>query len=524
MKGFIVCLTLFHFRANKRKKHKQRERKRGECCGAAATCGEGGGGKRGGSGERREARGVLRRSRNLRRRGGGKRGGLLRRSRNLRRKGGGKGRGLLRRSRYLRRRGRREVLKQAAVVPLQYLGRERRKKGKNLGKTDLFSNFAGDNKKKSPMDEKKLEAKKHFAGEKRPSMKRRDDCHDYQERRMYMITIEVTGRQPLLGTLRGTASALPGSTDAPRLELSELGRAVEREWWGISRYYPQIEVKALQLMPDHLHGILFVRERLPVHLGHVIRGFKTGCNKKLRELQAAGVVAAQPQPAEKGRREAAGSVAAQPLPAEKERREARGVVAAQPLPAEKERREGTGLFVQGYNDLILRSYEELQRWRHYLQDNPRRLLLKREHPEWLYPFFGLHVKGYVLNGIGNRSLLQGTRRVNVRISRRTTEAELERSVKQYLEAAEKGYVLVSPSISPGEKEVMRAAFDRGFPTIAIVPKGFSPLSKPKGEQFDACAAGRLLLLSNHDYSNEQVVLTKPLCEEMNLIALTICQS
>ena len=439
---------------------------------------------------------------------------------------------MLRRSRYLRRRGRREargkrraagsagsvaaqpqpaekerreVLKQAAVVPLQYLGRERRKKGKNLGKTDLFSNFAGDNKKKSPMDEKKLEAKKHFAGEKRPSMKRRDDCHDYQERRMYMITIEVTGRQPLLGTLRGTASALPGSTDAPRLELSELGRAVEREWWGISRYYPQIEVKALQLMPDHLHGILFVRERLPVHLGHVIRGFKTGCNKKLRELQAAGVVAAQPQPAEKGRREA------------------RGVVAAQPLPAEKERREGTGLFVQGYNDLILRSYEELQRWRHYLQDNPRRLLLKREHPEWLYPFFGLHVKGYVLNGIGNRSLLQGTRRVNVRISRRTTEAELERSVKQYLEAAEKGYVLVSPSISPGEKEVMRAAFDRGFPTIAIVPKGFSPLSKPKGEQFDACAAGRLLLLSNHDYSNEQVVLTKPLCEEMNLIALTICQ-
>ena len=192
------------------------------------------------------------------------------------------------------------------------------------------------------MDEKKLEAKKHFAGEKRPSMKRRDDCHDYQERRMYMITIEVTGRQPLLGTLRGTASALPGSTDAPRLEPSELGRAVEREWWGISRYYPQIEVKALQLMPDHLHGILFVRERLPVHLGHVIRGFKTGCNKKLRELQAAGSVAAQPLPAEKGRREAAGSVAAQPLPAEKERREARGVVAAQPQPAEKGRREAAG--------------------------------------------------------------------------------------------------------------------------------------------------------------------------------------
>lgn len=46
------------------------------------------------------------------------------------------------------------------------------------------------------------------------------------------------------------------------MELSELGRQVSDEWWGIPRYYPEIEIIALQMMPDHLHGILFVREQM----------------------------------------------------------------------------------------------------------------------------------------------------------------------------------------------------------------------------------------------------------------------
>ena len=41
------------------------------------------------------------------------------------------------------------------------------------------------------MDERQRAAKKKYAGEKQPSMKRRDDNHDYTERRMYMITMEV---------------------------------------------------------------------------------------------------------------------------------------------------------------------------------------------------------------------------------------------------------------------------------------------------------------------------------------------
>ena len=41
------------------------------------------------------------------------------------------------------------------------------------------------------MTDEQIAAKKEHAGEKKASMKRRDDHHDYTERRMYMITLEV---------------------------------------------------------------------------------------------------------------------------------------------------------------------------------------------------------------------------------------------------------------------------------------------------------------------------------------------
>ena len=153
------------------------------------------------------------------------------------------------------------------------------------------------------MTEEQLEAKKKNAGEKVVSMKRRDDCHDYKERRMYMITLEVEGRLPVFGHLEGDAFAEKGSKDEPRIVLSELGKAVENEWLAIPRFFPQIEIRALQMMPDHLHGILFVKKPLPVHLGHVISGFKTGCRKALRVMAGWQTdVATQSQPTEKSQR------------------------------------------------------------------------------------------------------------------------------------------------------------------------------------------------------------------------------
>lgn len=380
------------------------------------------------------------------------------------------------------------------------------------------------------MTEEQLEAKRKYAGEKKPSMKRRADHHDYTERRMYMITLEVEGRKPVFGHLVGNPFAEPGSVDEARIELSALGKLVQSEWMRIHGYYPQIEVMAVQMMPDHMHGILFVKAPLPVHLGQVISGFKAGCRKVQRALEEREAKEATERETEVGR------VAAKPQLTEKEKWKENGNVnemlttengvgASQhgaALPSQENARPYHPLFAKGYNDLILRSYDELPKWQNYLRDNPRRLLMKHARPEWLRPFFGLRIDSHSYNGIGNRQLLVAPKRISVRVSRRFDEQKIAAETARYLEAAKQGAVLVSPAISPGEKRVMRAAFDAGFPTIVIMENGFTPLSKPHGEQFEACAKGKLLMLSPWEHHNEKRKITAEQCQQMNLMAMEIC--
>ena len=320
------------------------------------------------------------------------------------------------------------------------------------------------------MTDEQIAAKKEHAGEKKASMKRRDDHHDYTERRMYMITLEVEGRRPVFGRLVGDAFAPKGSKDEPRIELTELGKAVQNERMGIHDYYPQIEVMAVQMMPDHMHGILFVREQLPVHLGQVISGFKAGC----RKAEKAMIAAAKPQPTENAARtmekwtqpteKQARATEKEPQPTEEQTRATEtGALSSQQVTVLPLRgSQGVTpayrpLFAKGYNDLIFRSYDELPAWQNYLHDNPRRLLMKRARPEWLRPFFGLQIGQHSFSGIGNRALLTAPKRKAVRVSRRLSEEEIAREVERYLEEARQGTVLVSPAISPGEKRKLTAA-------------------------------------------------------------------
>ena len=390
------------------------------------------------------------------------------------------------------------------------------------------------------MTDEQRNAQKKYAGEKKASMKRRDSHHDYRERRMYMITLEVEGRRPLFGRVVGNAYAEQGSRDEPRIELTELGKAVQSEWMSIHGFYPQIEVMAVQMMPDHMHGILFVTDTLPVHLGQVISGFKAGCRKAQRALIAAEEEKTTGQAAER----AAERAAAEPLLTEKARQgkeepllaekakekkeqEGREPMVSQyatALPLPEEAGANCALFAKGYNDLILRSFDELPVWQNYLRDNPRRLLLKRARPEWLRPFFGLQIGSHTYNGIGNRLLLTASKRKTVLVSRRLTDSMIEEETARYLELAKQGTVLVSAAISPGEKRVMRAVFDAGYPTIVIMQNGFTPMSKPHGRQFDACASGALLMLSPWEHHNEKQKITAVQCRQMNLMALEICEN
>lgn len=381
------------------------------------------------------------------------------------------------------------------------------------------------------MKEYQIVARKNSAGEKKASMKRRDDHHDYSGRRMYMITLETEGRQPLFGRLVGDAFAPAGSDDAPRIELTPLGKAVESAWRDIHGYYPQIEVMAVQMMPDHLHGILFVRAPLPVHLGQVIAGFKAGCRRAQQALAAKEAAkatvgaAAKPQPTEKAPETThqQPATARQALPASPQA----AVLPPQPLPSPQPLppppQPFRPLFAKGYNDLILRSYDELPVWENYLRDNPRRLLMKREQPELFRVQRNIAVGGLHFSAIGNRFLLERPVRLQVQCSRRLTEEQIAEKQEWWLQQARAGAVLVSPCISRGEKTVMRAAFNEGLPVIVLQENGFTDLAKPGGLRMDACARGQLLLLAPWEHHNERLTIRRDQCLALNEMARIICE-
>ena len=329
------------------------------------------------------------------------------------------------------------------------------------------------------MKKETYEAQKAFAGEKKPSMLRRCVGHDYTGRQIYMITMVTEGRRPLFGKVVGKSDAPMDSPDTPHIELSQLGQRVSGEWWSASLHHPEVEVIALQMMPDHLHGILFVKEKMERPLGMALRGFKQSCNRHYRELvlgqppvSSVALTTQQTGPRQTGHQQTGQQQTGQP------KKDRRG-----------EDREHGLLFARGYNDKLLLRSGQLEKWLHYLEDNPRRLLMKREHPDLFRVQRNVVAAGMTFSAIGNRFLLDRPVKRQVQCSRRLTEVEIKTKVQECLNAARQGAVLVSPAISPGEKAVMRAAFDAGLPLIFLQENGFTDLAKPGGARMEACARG-----------------------------------
>ena len=297
-------------------------------------------------------------------------------------------------------------------------------------------------------------------------MKRRRVGHDYQSRCIYMITLVVNERRSLLGSLTGN-----GETTPAIVEPSPLGQAVIQSLINLPKFYPQIAIWTFQLMPDHLHFIVFVKERIPVHLGKVINGFKVGCNRAYKELVKGDM---------------------------------------------------PGLWEDGYNDLILDRDGQLQRMKAYIHDNPRRLAIKRNHADLFQVQRNIKVGKYTFAALGNVFLLDAPCLLQVQCSRKLTPLQINATVQRFLSLAQNGAVLISPSISPGEKAVMKAAFEHGFPVIVLQENGFAPLAKPGGRRFDACAQGRLLMLAPWEHHNDRRVIKRNQCLDLNEMARVIC--
>ena len=348
-----------------------------------------------------------------------------------------------------------------------------------------------------------------YAKDKKPSMKRRCSVNDYCDRGIYMITIAIEGRRPILGKLMGK------TPEEANVELSAFGERVKACWMAIPQYYPQIEIVKLCVMPDHIHGILFVHERIERHLGHVINGFKTGCRKAAREL---GIITATlPQPTEQGEEGNEGTVeytAAVPQLSKQPSKER----------SQYDRHHGL-IWEENYNDRILRGRGQYERMKAYLDDNPRRLLIKRLHPEYFTQLGTITAAGIPMQAIGNRFLLDNPVNIQIQCSRKMNDEEIAHYKEAILERAKKeGAIVVSPCISPGEQQTATAAMTAGIPLIVLLLNGLPPLFKPQPRYLEACEEGRLLMLAPFPYQNEKLENMRQRCLQLNAYAAEICKN
>jgi hypothetical protein len=318
-----------------------------------------------------------------------------------------------------------------------------------------------------------------------------------------MLTMVVAGRRPLLGRVvpcadaQGVvASATPAAPTADKkdmaakVELSPLGQALrDEEARKISAVFPMVEVWKLCIMPDHIHMIVRVKEDMPEgkHLGQVVAGFKGGCSRAWwRGLPCA---------------------------------DAQGVVttthAAATTPAASVAGKKPPFFEAGYNDQILLDDGQLDNWKHYLDDNPRRLAIKRLHPDYFVTTHYVDIGEWHCQTVGNRFLLDIPQKVAVIVHGAYTEKEYAEYRAKWLACGEAGGVLVSAAIAPREKAVMREAMDRGYRVIWVRENGFPPLYKPSGESFDACTAGRLLQISPWEYHMQRSTISREQCLKLN---------
>ena len=306
---------------------------------------------------------------------------------------------------------------------------------------------------------------------------------DYCKPWFYMITLVVKRRHPILGEIKDG-----------KLIPSPLGVAVATAWKQIGQIFPEVEPCQYAVMPEHFHGIIWVHERLRAPLGEVIRSFKIAYTKANLALSAPN--------------EIDGS---------------------------------TTFWFPGLYDTILFGKGQLKKMTRYVLRNAERRWAVMQNPDLFKVTRSIDLNELInfalgertaqpdivslpatCDAIGNAFLAELPDKMLIQISRRAAPAEITAKTEEALLFGNRGGVIVSGCISPGEQAVARAVREAGLPLIAIIPRGFGPYFKPSGAYFDACADGKLLMLSPFPQITKTEKLTRERCFGINAVAAALC--
>ena len=359
---------------------------------------------------------------------------------------------------------------------------------------------------------------------------------------IYHVTLTVPSRQPLLGTL-----VIPQNDPSlARVERTALGNAVIDELYVMCRHYPAIRILQFCLMPDHLHAVIRVTRVMDTSIRSVVRGYWQGVKKLGRAYtlslspefnsgttaqgqggttaQGAGGTTAQGQGGTTAQGQGGTTAAGGPAPQNE----------AAAMAAQGRTADGGWAFPVFTERPFIRPLSrrgQMQAMMQYVRLNPQRLATKRLMPGFFRVQKDIEVAGLRFDGVGNVALLAAehydvvhVRSVWVKAAGQGDSQTLRDYMNGCVIKARRGVVMVSPFISPQEKQVMQVLISEQHPFILLADNGFRDYYKPSDALFDACAAGRLLILSPWPYSPGKRRISRADCMALNQMAEYFCKA
>ena len=328
---------------------------------------------------------------------------------------------------------------------------------------------------------------------------------------IYHITLTVPSRQPLLGTL-----VIPQNDPSQaRVERTALGNAVVDELYVMCRHYPAIRIFQFCLMPDHLHAVIRVTKVMDTSIRNVLRGYWQGVKK----LGRAYTLAVSPS-------------AVSPLAVSPEFNSGKTTEGG-PTPEGRTADGGWAFPIFTERPFIrpLSRRGQMQTMMHYVRMNPQRLATKRLMPGFFRVQKGIVIGDRSFDGVGNVALLHAehydvvhVRSIWVKAAEHGDNQDLRDYMNSRVLKARKGVVMVSPFISQQEKQVMQVLLNEQHPFIVLADNGFREYYKPSDAFFDACAAGRVLILSPWPYDAGKRHISRDECVALNNMAEEFCKA
>lgn len=264
----------------------------------------------------------------------------------------------------------------------------------------------------------------------------RDPKHDYRSRCIYHITISKADSCPVF-------SYVSRSSSTPLVTRSAIGEIIEQQILNFPKLCPSLQILQYVIMPDHIHFAIFARNYLPRAIGCYIGMMKVKTGQIIREL----------------------------------------------FPAIKD------IFTPDFHDRYLRPFHSLETIINYIVENPQRLLERKEKPGFFQRINNIEINASFWQAYGNIQLLSNPFKGPVVIHRADSESIKAAKYSRWKHISENGGVLVSPFISPAEKEIRRKCEYSNGKIILLTNKPFSEREKPAAHDFERCSQGRLLILA-----------------------------